>query len=237
MEEERHVLIVEDEVIIALDIKQCLESFGYVVDEVADSADDAMFYVKKYAPDIVLMDIKLQGSKDGTSIVPEIQTKYNIPVVYLTSHTDKETLKIAASTNPYGYVVKPFDETQLSITLSMALSRFHEENRLKSENEYKTIKINKKYRYVFDTKKLYYEDNEINFTKKEAEFIYVLAKNLDSVVSSEAIIKELWDDDSVPQATLRSLVRRVRDKIKDDLIESAVSLGYKLKSKLDDEKR
>lgn len=236
MESKKHIIIVEDEAIIAMDVKQCLENFGYIIDEVADCTDDAMFYIKKYLPDIVLMDIKLQGKQDGTQIVEEIQNKYKIPVVYLTSHTDADTLQEAQNTKPYGYVVKPFDEHQLYSTLLIALSRFDEENKLKNSDS-KIIKINKKYKYSMSDKKLYYEDEEIAFAKKEREFVYILAKYLDTVVPSEYIIRELWVEKEVPHTTLRSLVRRVRDKIVDDIIESNSTVGYKLKSKLGDEKR
>jgi DNA-binding response OmpR family regulator len=232
----KHVLIVEDEVIIALDIKKRLENFGFIVDEVADCAEDALFYVAKYAPDLVLMDIKLNGEVEGTQIVSEIQNRYKIPVVYLTSHSDEETLRIAQDTKPFGYLLKPVEENQLKSTVLIALSRFEEENKLSNEQD-KIIKINRKYQYNFTKKKLYYVDKEIIFGKKEKEFINLLVQNLDDIVPSRQIIMHIWKDENVSFPTLRSLIRRTREKIPDDVIEFFVE-GYKFNSKLkEDEKR
>lgn len=233
--EKKHVIIVEDETIIALDIKQCLERFGYIVDEVTDNATDALFLIKKYLPNIVLMDIKLQGEFDGTQIVEQIQNEYNIPVVYLTSHTDSQTLQKVQKTKPYGYVIKPFDENQLYSTLLIALSRFEAEEKNFSSVDTQIIRINKEYSYHCDTKKLFYKHKEIPLTKRESELFGVLAKKLNSIVSIEFIIQTLRKDKAMADTTIRSLVRRVREKIQDDLIESFMSKGYRLKG--DDEKR
>ncbi|HIP30769.1 MAG TPA: response regulator transcription factor [Sulfurospirillum arcachonense] len=74
-----------------------------MVDEVASTTTEALVYVEKYKPNIVLMDIKLNGSPDGTEVVEAIQQKYKVPVIYLISHSDEETLQRAQATKPYGY--------------------------------------------------------------------------------------------------------------------------------------
>ena len=231
----KHVLIVEDEVIIALDIKKRLENFGFIVDEVADCAEDALFYVAKYTPDLVLMDIKLNGEVEGTRIVSEIQNRYKIPVVYLTSHSDEETLRIAQDTKPFGYLLKPVEENQLKSTVLIALSRFEEENKLSNEQD-KVLKINRKYQYNFTKKKLYYVDKEILLGKKEKELIYILIQNLDDIVPSKQIVMHIWQNENIAFPTLRSLIRRTREKIPDNVIEFFVT-GYRFNSKLEDEKR
>jgi DNA-binding response OmpR family regulator len=118
----------------------------------------------------------------------------------------------------------------------IALSRFEEENKLSNEQD-KIIKINRKYQYNFTKKKLYYVDKEIIFGKKEKEFINLLVQNLDDIVPSRQIIMHIWKDENVSFPTLRSLIRRTREKIPDDVIEFFVE-GYKFNSKLkEDEKR
>lgn len=231
MKKQKRILLVEDETIIAIDTKACLEELGYEVVEVCDNGEDALFYAKKYSPDLVLLDIKLSGKLDGTQIAEEIQIKNLIPVVYLTSHADADTLNKAQKTKPYGYILKPVDEKQLNSTIIIALSRFEEEHKV-FKDEDKVIKINHHYLYSITKKALYYQEEEIEFTKKEREFIAILVKNLDSTVSNEHLITSLWNDKEVPVATLRSLVRRVREKIPHNLIESSNSVGYKLKSVL-----
>lgn len=220
MREKTHILLVEDEAIIALDTKSCLERCGYVVDGVADNAKDTLDFLKKYSPDLVLMDIKLKGKQTGLDISSTIQTLYSTPVVYLTSMDDDETLKKAQKTKPYGYVLKPVSEKQLNSTILMALSHFQENNNL--------LKINKNYRYSFEQKSLYYLGVEVNLTKREREFLFILTKNLYGIVPIKQLKIQIWGEE-VTDTTLRSLVRRVRDKLHEDLIENIISVGYKLK--------
>ncbi len=223
-----HILVVEDETIIALDIEQTLEEFGYIVDELASNVEDAMYYIQKYKPDLVLMDIKLKGENDGISIVEEIQDKYDIPVIYLTSHSDKDTLLRAQKTKPYGYITKPMDERQLNSSIMMALAR------KEAENSKKTITsdlVNLKYGYRFDTKRnvLIYDNVDVSLTKKELTLISFLVKNLNVIVSIDSIIQNVWSEKYVSDATLRSLVRRVREKLGNEIIENCNSLGYVIK--------
>jgi DNA-binding response OmpR family regulator len=228
LEEDIHVLIVEDETIIAMDINQCLLEFGYIVDEVASTTDEAILYVQKHLPNIVLMDIKLKGSKDGTEIVELIQEKYNIPVIYLTSYTDDETIKKASLTKPYGYVVKPIDENRLNTSIIMALSRFNAEQKsLHGE----VVQITDNYTYNIKSKILCYEKEKVKLTKREGEFFSYMIENVGKAVNYEKIIKNVWYSDDVPVSTLRSLVRRVRYKLKEEVIENISSIGYRISKK------
>lgn len=220
MREKVHILLVEDEAIIALDTKSCLERYGYVVDGIADNAKDTLELTKEYSPDLVLMDIKLKGHQSGLDIGSTIQTIYSIPVVYLTSMDDEETLRKAQRTKPYGYVIKPVNEKQLNSSILMALSHFQKTNDL--------LKINKNYRYSFEQKALYYLGLEVDFTKREREFFFILTKNLYAIVPIKQLKMQIWGEE-VSDGTLRSLVKRVRKKLHEDLIENFISVGYKLK--------
>lgn len=223
-----HVIIVEDETIIAMDLQQRLEEFGYVVDEVASSTEEAILYIEKYNPSIVLMDIELKGSIDGTEIVDLIQQKYKIPVIYLTSHSDDETLKRALATKPYGYIIKPIDENQLNVSIQMVLSKRNDELR-KINGE--VVKLGDSYTYNTKDKKLYYLSEAVNLTKKENEFFSFMVHKLNSDVSYEEIIQNIWYSKDIPTATLRSLVRRVRHKLKEELVESISLTGYRITGK------
>jgi DNA-binding response OmpR family regulator len=225
IEDDIHVVIVEDETIIAMDLQQRLEEFGYIVDEVASTTTEALLYVEKYKPNIVLMDIKLNGSPDGTEVVETIQQKYKVPVIYLTSHSDEETLQRAQATKPYGYIVKPINESQLNISIKMVMSRVKDEQK-KISGE--VIKMGDSYTYNTKTKELYFLSQIVNLTKKEGEFFSFMVYKLNSDVSYEEIIKNIWYSENIPTATLRSLVRRVRNKLKEELIESISLTGYRI---------
>lgn len=93
--------------IIARDIQHQLERAGYSAPAVANSAEDAIRQVQETRPDIVLMDIRLKGEKDGIAAADIVKTKFNVPVIFLTSFADAETLQRAKCANPFGYVLKP----------------------------------------------------------------------------------------------------------------------------------
>ena len=117
------VLIVEDEKIIALDIKNSLQKAGYQVSGIAASGKQAIEQAAHLRPHLVLMDIMLKGSMDGVEAAAEIRDRYAIPVVYLTAHADEQTLNRAKVTDPFGYILKPFEDRELITTIEIALSR------------------------------------------------------------------------------------------------------------------
>ncbi|CAN1209440.1 hypothetical protein TUMEXPCC7403_04400 [Tumidithrix helvetica PCC 7403] len=124
------VLIVEDESIIALDIEDILSSLGYLVLGTVESGTEAIVQAEATRPDLILMDINLKGSVDGVEAAKEIQSRFQIPVVYLTAFGDDATLKRTASTEPYGYILKPIKANDINATLKMALSRHCAEKRI-----------------------------------------------------------------------------------------------------------
>jgi CheY-like chemotaxis protein len=118
---EAKILVVEDENIVALEIKKRLQKLGYIVPSVASTGEDAISKVEGILPDLVLMDIMLKGEIDGIDAAGEIRKRFNIPVVYLTAYSDEETLQRAKLTEPYGYILKPFEENDLRTTIEIAL--------------------------------------------------------------------------------------------------------------------
>src|SRR5438552_7126960 len=128
------ILVVEDEGIIAQDIKNCLENLGYTVPDVVYTGHEAIEKAASLRPDLILMDIVLKGEIDGIETAAEIRSRYNIPIVYLTAYEDDKTLKRAKLTEPLGYILKPFEERYLRSSIEMALYKHKMEKKLK-ENE------------------------------------------------------------------------------------------------------
>jgi signal transduction histidine kinase len=122
------ILVVEDEHLVALDIQQCLERMRYEP-VVVYSGEAAVFTVEQMAVDLVLMDIKLGGPLDGIDTASAIRARHDVPIIYLTAYADPATLDRARVTEPYGYVLKPFQERELTATIEMALHRHSEEHR------------------------------------------------------------------------------------------------------------
>jgi diguanylate cyclase (GGDEF)-like protein/PAS domain S-box-containing protein len=125
------ILVVEDEVIIALDIQRTLIKMGYEVPEFVTSAEAALERIAALQPDLVLMDIHLSGATDGIATADEIRRRDHLPVVFLTAHSDEATVNRAKITEPYGYVLKPFEERELQIAIEIALYRHSAEMKLR----------------------------------------------------------------------------------------------------------
>lgn len=134
------ILVVEDESIVALDIQDRLESLGYEVPATVASGEKAIDQANLLRPDLVLMDIQLQGRMDGVEAADQIRRRFGLPVIYLTANADHPTVARAKVTEPFGYVIKPFEERELHTTIEVALYKHQAEQRLKeSEERYRLL--------------------------------------------------------------------------------------------------
>ena len=124
------ILVVEDERVVALDIRSQLRNLGYDVPTIVSRGEDAVQTATELSPDLVLMDIHLRGEMDGIQAAQHIRTHLDIPVIYLTAYADDDTLQRAKVTEPFGYVVKPFEERELYTTIEMALYKHRTEQEL-----------------------------------------------------------------------------------------------------------
>lgn len=135
----KKILIVEDEYIEALDIKQNLESFGYEVPYIASFAEEAIEKTLELEPDLVLMDIILKGESDGIYAASEIKDS-GIPIIYLTAHSEKATVQRALATDPHAYLLKPYDRTELKFAIELAIFKGEMNAKLKeSKSKYMAL--------------------------------------------------------------------------------------------------
>jgi len=127
------ILIVEDEPIIATDIELILENLGYEVCGTVDNAVEAMENIIENNPDLVLLDIHIEGDMDGILLAQEIKEKHKIPFIFLTSNADTQTINRVKRTKPSGFIVKPFDEKDLQSNIEIAL--FSDKNQTNETKE------------------------------------------------------------------------------------------------------
>ncbi|MBN2028738.1 PAS domain S-box protein [bacterium] len=125
------VLVVEDERIVAEDIKSSLKNIGYSVTGTVSTGAMAVKHVQKEPPNLILMDIVIQGKMNGIQTAEKIRSDFDIPIVYLTAYADQEILEKAKITEPFGYIIKPFNDRELLSTIEMALYKHHMEKKLK----------------------------------------------------------------------------------------------------------
>lgn len=130
------IMIVEDEKIVAEDIRESVEKIGYTACAVVSMGEEAVKKAGELLPDLVLMDIMLKGGTDGIEAAGQINSLFNIPVVYLTAYADDYNLQRAKITEPYGYILKPFEERELHIAIEIALYKHRmEEDRKKLKED------------------------------------------------------------------------------------------------------
>jgi two-component system, LytTR family, response regulator LytT len=121
------ILIVEDEFIIAEDLKLQLEKLGYSVTGIAKSYEKALSLISEDEPDLLLVDIKLKGEKDGIDLVTTVQEEHDFPFIFLTSHADKNTVERAKKVHPNGYLIKPFEREDLYTSIEIAFANYVQE--------------------------------------------------------------------------------------------------------------
>jgi signal transduction histidine kinase len=135
------ILIVEDESVATWYLEEALEIIGHQVVASVVSGEEAIQLAQETHPDLVLMDIRLQGEMDGIVAAEQIYSEFDIPVVYLTAHADDSTLSRAIITNPFGYLIKPFQEREVHTTIEMALHRYSREKDIKNANQQAVCEI------------------------------------------------------------------------------------------------
>jgi PAS domain S-box-containing protein len=142
MSSEVKILIVEDEGIEALDLQCRLKSLGYTAKDIVATGEEAVRKAEELRPDLVLMDIMLQGEIDGITAAERIHARADIPIIFLTAYADEETLQRAKLTEPYGYLIKPFKEKELHIAVDMALYKHQMERKLRDSEQWLATTLN-----------------------------------------------------------------------------------------------
>lgn len=120
----RTILVVEDEIVIARDLQRILRRTGYHVPDVAVSAEEALWFIEEHDPDIALLDIVIEGKRDGISLARLIREEYQLPFLFITSHADRATVDRAKATRPNGYLVKPFTADEVYAATEIALANY-----------------------------------------------------------------------------------------------------------------
>ncbi len=145
---EKKILVVEDEAIVAEAIALSLKKQGYEVTAIVTNGEEAIEKAAENQPDLVLMDIVLEGDMDGIAAAEKIRTRFHIPTVFLTAYADEETLKRAKLTDPFGYIIKPFQQKDLYVTIEIALHRHELETKMRQALETAEQKASRQTKYV-----------------------------------------------------------------------------------------
>ena len=129
------VLIVEDNRIVAADIAATLQQIGYEISGMLAKGEDVKSHIEKEKPDVILMDVNLEGEMDGIDVSKKVLEEYQLPVIFLTANSDKETFERAKETKPYAFILKPFDRFDIEHSIELAMSRFAQSQEHLKEEE------------------------------------------------------------------------------------------------------
>ncbi|BCD68512.1 response regulator transcription factor [Nitratiruptor sp. YY09-18] len=212
----KKVLIVEDESLVALEIKSTLRQYGIESCYISDSVEEAIEIAKKCSPDVVLLDIYLAGPKSGIEGCKEFK-ELGIPVIFLTAYSDEKSMSGALECEPHAYLIKPFRRAELYAAVKMATKH------KKGEQEVINICGN----ILYDPRKnmIIRDNKEIILTGKEKSLLDLLLKNRGRVVQFPTIEYTLWPDEPISESTRRSLIHRLRQKISKECIRTITGIG------------
>lgn len=244
------ILIVEDEPILALDIKEILQEAGYAVVGITHSGSEAIELCTALHPQLVLMDIQLDDDVSGTVAANSIHGGLDIPVVFLTSFIDSETIASAQASSPYGYLHKPCRPEILLATVQLALNQYQRQHQLVNDlasarqyqkqrqetDETQVVQLSASTRYQLFSGRLLRDGAPVKLTPKEQKFLDILASQPGEVVPFERIYHEVWNSGHGSIQALRTLLHRLRQKSGGaSAIESVFEAGYRISTSIESE--
>jgi DNA-binding response OmpR family regulator len=224
-----NVLIVEDESIVAMELDSYIHNkLGYNVIDICSNANDALRIMEEESIDIILMDICIKGELDGIELSEIILEKYpRTQIIFLTAHMDDYNVERAIKLDPVAYLSKPFNREELRVVMKIAVQRMNNAQR-KIFREKHHIFFDEEYCYDTHTQMLFCCGEQLHLTKKESELLDLFVRYRNRLVDVYTIEHTLWPDKETSTNTIRTLVRRVREKLKHKFIETVATQGYQL---------
>lgn len=210
------VMIIEDEPLIALNLKKILEKKDFEVTGYAGNFEDAYTLFHENKPDIVLSDIKLENNESGIEVVKNLKVISDFCVIYLTSYGDDVIVEKALSTNPVGYITKPFKEIDLNAALKLACTNIKNKN------------LNLDFIYNKETRTLFYKNEQIVLSKQESDLFHICYLSKGFFIPMASVEYYIWGNESVSRSTKRGLIHRLRKKLNDRVFEYSTGEGCKV---------
>jgi response regulator RpfG family c-di-GMP phosphodiesterase len=228
------IMVVEDERISAEIIKKALQKLGYSVSSVVGSGEQAIIKAKEERPDLVLMDIVLQGEMNGIDAAQQIRLQNNIPVIYLSSYSEEELIQRAKVTEPYAYILKPFKDRELHINIEISLYRHQLEQELRKAY----AKLKKTLRGTISAMSMIAEIGDPFLTghqQRTAQLACAIAKQMDLEKDQ---IETIWLAAVIHDIGLISIPFELfhkpdRSKEEQDLYNTHAMIGYNLSKPMD----
>lgn len=227
------VLIVEDEVVLAMAIENRLKKFGLDTITIANDANDAIIKAENCFPDLAIVDINLNSDKNGIDVANYLWKNFQTPIIFLTSYYNNTFLKQAMESEPYAYLLKPCREEELKVAINTTLHKheyFFKNRKNLFGRESKSVFIEEDVKFDLTSSQLYKGERVYKLTKTEKKLLEILSKNAGRIVSFDTIFNYIYREDAYDLAKLRMLIYRLKKKLDFNPFENVYEEGYKLKT-------
>ncbi|MCD6654375.1 MAG: response regulator transcription factor [Sulfurovum sp.] len=215
------VFLLEDEKMLQSAIAEYLTQTGYLV-QMGEDGLEAYEMISQSEYDLLILDINTP-SINGLALLEKLQNdKRYIPTIFISAITQIEQISKAYELGCYDYLKKPFHLKELTLHIDRLLKMAD----ITSKNH---VKISKMYAYDLQNKRLFFDNEEQTLTPKQAQIIELLASNIEKIVDFDMLRYDVWDRNDIDNATIRAEVHRVRQILKEDIVESLKGIGYRLK--------
>ncbi|CAA6825274.1 MAG: Two-component hybrid sensor and regulator [uncultured Sulfurovum sp.] len=223
-----NILIVEDEKFIALELKKFVTELGYYVTHIVDNGDDALLFNAHTPNDIVLMDIHIKGQEDGIQTAKKLKEQSpHIYIIFLTSHMKDYDIDRAIPLDPIAYLSKACNRQELHIFLKIADNKIRN-NYQQHINNPDIITLDEEFYYHKESSMLYCCDVPLHLTGKELALLKLFMQHINQIVDMYTIEASIWPQkETINANTIRTLVKRLRQKLKHKFIETLSLQGYK----------
>ncbi|MCT7554594.1 response regulator [Aliarcobacter butzleri] len=226
------ILIVEDEPILAMAMEVRLKRLGFGIAGIATTPDNAILHTNNHHPDLAIIDINLNASKNGIDVASYMWKNFNIPIIFLTSYYNDKILSQAMEAEPYAYLIKPCKNEELKVAINTVLHKhqffFKNKNLIKTTKN-KFIQIDENIKFDLINLELYVNEEIIKLTKTEKKLFEILASQNGKIVSFDAIFNYIWREDVYDLSKLRSLIYRVKTKLNFNPFENLYEEGYRIR--------
>ncbi len=228
-----NIIIVEDDSLTALFIKESIEDVGHTVVGSFDNAKTLFKTINTLDIDLAFMDIEIHGRMDGIECATILQKEYDIPCFFITSYQDTTTINDAMGASPLGYLIKPVSEIEIEASLAIASKS------LKNISSVKKSPTHTKNNFIFLHKSAkfdtlhhsyFVDDTPVQLSKSESKLLALLSQHKNQDISSHDIFTHVWDnfDKEFSQDSIRTLVKKLRKKLPNDILKNVYGGYYKL---------
>ena len=219
-----NVVIVEDEPLISIFIKRMVEGMGENVVGVCYNSTEAIKVINSKKPDLIFMDINIEGPLDGISVIRTVSLNHNPSIFFVSAYSDQDTISDALATNPYNYIIKPIKEEDIKIAVTLA--RIDQNKIIVPKKEH--LSFSDDIYYDLRTEELYINSKPVLLTAKEKELLKLFVVNINQTLPVDKIKKDVWKEKNVSDSTLRDAVSNLRKKIPKLNIHTSFGVGYAL---------